>query len=140
MKKINNLLLSGVLGLVSAATLINTLTMFWIAYMFPISSFTAVRMVTLAFVIDDYALIIFTLLVCAILALTIISVFKEQKLLPILSLGYTVCDFFVVLNLVIQRLGDGYWTTYVVYAIVDIVLIVLLCVYLFGKTGDGSVS
>ena len=146
LKNINIRLLIGFLGLVSITTLFNIAIIYWIPIIIPISSLTAVRLVFLAFIEKNYCLLLFSFLICLLLFLTTVSVYRRHILLPSLSLIYLTYDLVRVFVLLINGLGDGYWKTYIIQTIVLIALIVLLCVYFLNirrqwrqKTqGDGS--
>lgn len=145
-------LLIGSLALVSIITLFNVIIVYWFPVIIPFSSFVVIRLMFLAFIEKTYWFILLSLLICALLFLTALSVHRRHILLPILSLMYLIYDFVTVLSLLIGRIDDyGYWKTYIVPIIVPIILIVLLCIYLWlclrkkckqnedtNKTSDGS--
>ena len=117
------------LSLVSVASLLNLLVMPWFPHLFPLSAFSAVRLMFLAFIEKRYWLIPVSILICVLLFLSALSVRKHRILLPALSLLYVTYDFVFVLRLLIGALGDGYWKTYIVQTIVPLTLIVLLCIH-----------
>ena len=129
MKNVNISLLIGFLGLVSITTLFNSIIIYWIPIIIPISSLTAVRLVFLAFIEKYYWLLLFCFLICLLLFLTAVSVYRRHILLPILSLIYLIYDLVRVFVLLVNGLSDGYWKTYIVQTLILIVIIVLLCVY-----------
>ena len=131
MKNINIRLLIGFLGLVSISTLFNSIIIYWIPIIIPISSFTAVRLVFLTFIVKKYWLLIFSFLIGLLLFLTAVSVYRRHILLPTLSLIYLIYDFVIVLSLFINGLGDGHWKTYIIQMTVSIALIALLGIYCF---------
>lgn len=149
MKNINIGLLIGFIGLVSITTFLNSIIIYWIPIIIPISSLTAVRLVFLAFIEKKYWLLLFSFLICLLLFLTTVSVYRRHILLPILSLIYLIYDLVRVCVLLVNGLDDGYWKTYIIQTLVTLALIVLLCIYCLNylryikqnkKTGDGSMS
>lgn len=132
MKNISIKLLIGFLGLVSITTLFNSIIIYWIPIIIPVSSLTAVRLVFLAFIEKKYWLLIFSFLICLLLFLTAVSVYRRHILLPTFSLIYLLYDLFRIFVLLVNGLGDGYWKTYIIQALILIALIVLLCVYLLN--------
>ena len=129
MRNINVRLLIGALSLVSIITFLNSIILYWVPIIIPFSSFAAVRLVVLAFIEKHYWLILLSLLVCVLLFLTTVSVYRRHILLPILSLTYLIYEFIVVLFQLIDGLGDGYWKMYIVQTVVTTTIIVLLCTY-----------
>lgn len=129
MKSANIRLLIGCLSLVSIITLFNSIIIYWSPVIIPFSSFTAVRLVFLAFIEKIYWLILLSLLICVLLLLTTVSVCRRHVLLPILSLMYLIYDLIIVLSLLIDGLGDGYWRMYIIQTVVKATIIVLLCIY-----------
>lgn len=129
MKNINIRLLIGFLGLVSITTLFNSIIIYWIPIIIPISSLTAIRLVFLSFIGKNYWLLLFSFLICLLLFLTAVSIYRRHILLPTLSLIYLIYDLVRVFVLLINGLGDGYWKTYIIQTLISIVLIVSLCVY-----------
>jgi len=135
-------LLPTMLIIVSAVSVINIITMYWLPFMLPIGFFSAIRLTVVALIEKQYYLILVSLLICTLLLSSAFSIHRQHILLPVLSLVYLVYDFIVVLSLLMNGLVDGYWKTYVIYSIVLIVLIILLFIYLKGvflknRTGDG---
>lgn len=129
MKNVNIRLLIGSLSLVSIITLFNSIIIYWAPVIIPFSSFTAVRLVFLAFIEKYNWLIFLSLLICILLFLTAVSVYRRHILLPILTLMYLIYDLIIVLSLLIDGLGDGYWRMYIIQAVVTATIIVLLCTY-----------
>ena len=129
MKNINIRLLIGFLGLVSIITLFNSIIIYWIPIIIPISSLTAVRLVFLAFIEKNYWLLLISFLICLLLLITAVSVYRQHILLPTLSLIYLIYDLVRVFALLVNSLGDGYWKTYIIQTLILVSLIVLLCVY-----------
>lgn len=119
------------LNVVAVVSFVNVLIMYWFPIKMDLSSFSAVRIMFLALIEKRYYLILFSLLICALLLLTAVSVRKQHILLPILSVAYLMYDFIVVMLLLLNGLSDGYWKTYIIQALVVLALIVLLCMYLF---------
>lgn len=117
------------LTIVSIVTFVNALIMYWIPINIPLSSFSAVRNMFVAFIEKRYYLILVSALICVLLFLSTISVRRQHILLPVLSLMYLIYDLVRIFLLLVNGLGDGYWRTYVIQTIVSIALIVLLCVY-----------
>ena len=129
MRSVNDRLLIGFLGSVSITTLFNSIIIYWIPIIIPLSSFTAIRLVFFAFIEKYYSLLIFVFCICILLFLTAVSVYKRHFLLPILSLIYLIYDFVIVFSLLIDGLGDSYWKPYIIQTLILIALIVLLCIY-----------
>ena len=121
--------LIALLMIVSAASFVNVLVMYWFPHLFPLSAFSAVRLMFLAFIEKRYWLIPVSILICALLFRSALSVRKRRILLPVLSLLYVAYDFVFVLRLLIDGLRDGYWKTYIVQTLVLLALIVLLCIH-----------
>ena len=146
MKNIKLLIFS--LGLISITTIFNAIIVYWIPITIPISSLTAVRLVFLAFIKKKYWLLLFSFLICLLLFLTTLSVYKRHILLPALSIVYLMFDLFEVSLLLVNGLCDGYWKTYIIQTLTLITLITLLCVYCLnyfkGRNGEtnnqGTVS
>ena len=132
MKKINIRLLIISIVLVSITTLFNSIILYWMPIVIPISSFSAIRIVFFAFIGKKYWLLLFSFLICLLLLLTAVSIYKRHVLLPIFLLIYLIYDFITVLLLLIDGLGDGYWTTYIIQALILTVLISLLCGYILN--------
>ena len=131
MLRLSKKILFALLMTVSVVTFINVLVMYWFPIIIPISSFTAVRLVFLTFIVKKYWLLIFSFLICLLLFLTAVSVYRRHILLPTLSLIYLIYDFVIVLSLFINGLGDGHWKTYIIQMTVSIALIALLGIYCF---------
>lgn len=129
MKNVNIRLLMGLLSLVSIITLFNSIIIYWVPVIIPFSSFAAVRLVFLAFIEKYNWLIFLSLLICILLFLTAVSVYRRHILLPILTLMYLIYDLIIVLSLLIDGIGDGYWRMYIIQAVVTATIIVLLCTY-----------
>ena len=121
--------LTVLLMIVAIVTFVNVTVMYWIPINIPLSSFSAVRTVFVAFVEKRYYLILFSILICALLFLSTLSVRRQHIVLPSLSLLYLIYDFFVIMSLLIDGLADGYWKTYIFQTLILIALIVLLCIY-----------
>ncbi len=138
MKNIKLLIFS--LGLISITTIFNAIIVYWIPITIPISSLTAVRLVFLAFILKKYWLLLFSFLICLLLFLTTLSVYKRHILLPALSIVYLMFDLFEVSLLLVNGLCDGYWKTYIIQTLTLITLITLLCVYCLnyfkGRNGE----
>lgn len=122
-------LLIVLLEVVTVVTFINALVMYWLPVIIPISSFSAIRIMFVALIEKRYYLTLVSILICALLFLSTISVRRQHFLLPVLSLMYLMYDFVIVFSLLVDGLGDGYWRTYIIQTIVSIALIVLLCIY-----------
>ena len=129
MKNVNIRLLISFLSLISVITLFNNIIIYWAPVIIPFSSFAAVRLVFLAFVEKYYWLILLSLLICVLLFLTAVSVCRGHILLPIFSLMYLIYDLVIVVSLLIEGLGDGYWKMYIIQTVVTAIIIVLLCIY-----------
>ena len=121
--------LTVLLTIVSVASLINVFVMYWLPINIPLNSFSAVRLTAVALIEKRYYLILVSLLICVLLFLTTISIRKQHSLFPVLSLLYLIYDFVIVLSLLIDGLGDGYWRMYIIQTVVAVTLIVLLCIY-----------
>ena len=132
MLRLSKKILFVLLMTVSVVTFINVLVMYWFPIMIPISSFTAVRLTVLLLIEKRYYLIPVSLLICALLLLTAISIRRQHILLPGLSLPYLIYDFAIVLSLFVNGIDDGYWKTYIVQMTVSIALIALLGIYCFA--------
>lgn len=128
--------LTVLLTIVSVVTFVNMLAMYWVPINIPLSSFSAVRTMFVAFVEKRYYLILICVLICVLLFLSSISVRRQHSLLPVLSLLYLIYDFIIVLSLFIDGIGDGYWRTYIIQIIVSITLIVLLSIYCWNCLRD----
>ena len=124
------------LTIVSAVSLINVFVMYWFPINIPFSSFSAVRLTFVALIEKRYYLILVSALICVLLFLSTLSVRRQHVFLPVLSLMYLIYDLVRVFVLLVNGLGDGYWKTYIIQTIVSIALIVLLCVYCFGRQGN----
>ena len=129
MKKANIRLLISLLCVLSIVTFFNSVIMYWAPAILPFSSFSAVRLVFLACIEKDYWLIILSLIICVQLFLAAVSVYRRHILLPIMSLIYLIYDLVMVLFLIIDGLGDGYWRTYIIQTVVTTTTIVLLFIY-----------
>ena len=129
MQKYSSKCLTILLTVVSTVSLINVLVMYWFPIVIPLSTFSAVRLTVLAFIEKRYSLLIVSVLICALLFLSTISVRKQHILLPLLSLVYLIYDCVRVFVLLVNGLSDGYWKTYIIQTLILIALIVLLCVY-----------
>lgn len=129
MLKYSQKCLTVILTIVSIVTFVNVLVIYWIPINMPLSSFSAVRTMFIAFVEKRYYLALVSALICALLFLSTFSVRRQHSLLPVLSLLYLIYDFTIVSSLLINSLGDSYWRTYIIQIIVSITLIVLLCIY-----------
>lgn len=117
------------MGLVGIVTFVNAIVLYWIPGWWPLSSFVAISIQMLAYIQKTYWMLLLTLMVCILLFSSAISVRKGKIVLPIVSTVYFVGEFIVILFLIFDSLHDGYWTTYIVYALVQVVLIVMLCLY-----------
>lgn len=117
---------------VSIVTFANLLVMYWLPFVFPLSSFSAMRIAFAAFAEKRYYLLAICALICILLFLTAISVRRRRHILPMMSLLYLVCDLVEVISLLIVGLGDGYWKMYITQTLTDILLIILLSGYYFG--------
>lgn len=117
------------LTILSVVTFVNILVIYWIPINIPLSSFSAVRTMFVAFAEKRYHLILASVLICVLLFLSTISVHRQRSLLPVLSLLYLIYDFVIVVSLLIDGIGDGCWRTYIIQTIFSITLIVLLCIY-----------
>lgn len=117
------------LVIVSIASLLNLLIMYWLPILIPISSFSVVRITVFAFIEKRYYLILISMLICVVLFLSARSVQRQHIVLPSLSLLYLIYDFIIVLSLFIDGFYDGYWKTYIIQIITLILLLVLLLVY-----------
>ena len=114
----------------SIVTFVNIVVFYWLPIDLLICSFSALRVMFIAFVERKYYLILISILICAVLFLSAISIRRKHILLPILTLLYIVGDFIVILSLLIDGVRDGYWKAYIIQATSSTVLIVLLCAYL----------
>lgn len=137
MLKYNQKCLTILLKVISIATFVNLSVVYWLPITFPISSFSAVRIVVIAFIDKQYQLIPMGVLICVFLFLTPFSIRRKNILLPVLTIIYLIFDFIIVLSLIIDGLYDGYWRMYIIQALLPIALIVLLCINLSHRTGDG---
>ena len=142
-------LLIGLLGFTGGITLINVIIMYWFPIIFPFTVFTPLRLVMLAYIKEQYWLVLVSVLVCILLLMTIREICKQRILFPILSLLYLVYDFLTVLYVLIDSISDGYWTIYIVQILMPLILIILICIYCWtyfaahrvedsSGTGDGS--
>lgn len=107
MKNVNLRLLISSLSLVSIITFFNSIIIYWAPVIIPFSSFSAVRLVFLAFIERYYWFIVLSLLICILLFLTAVSVYRRQILLPAFSLIYLIYDFITVVSLLIDGLARG---------------------------------
>ena len=132
--------LTVLLTIVPIVTFVNVLVMYWIPINIPLSSFSAVRTMFVAFIEERYYLILVSVSICVLLFLSTISIRRQHSFLPVLSLMYLIYDFIIVLSLLIDGLGDSYWRTYIIQAIISITLIVLLCIYCWAclRKGQGD--
>ncbi len=129
MKNANIRLLISFFSVLSIITLFNGIIVYWIPIIIPFGSFTAVRLVFLAFIKKYYWLLLLSLSICVLLFLTTISIYRRHILLPILSFLYLIYDFIILLSLLIDGLGDGYWRMYIIQTALTAIIIILLCVY-----------
>ena len=127
MKNANIRLLIGSFSLVSIITLFNIVILYWAPVIIPFSSFSAVRLMFVALIENKYWLILPSVLICALLFLTPVFAYRCHILLPLLSLMYLIYDLIIVLSLLIDGLGDGYWRMYIIQTVVTATLIVSLC-------------
>ena len=136
MRNISTKLLIGILGFVSIITLFNVAILYWVPIIIPISSLTAVRLVFMAFIQKNYWLLLFSFLICLMLLLSVVSVYRRHILLPALSLIYLMYDLVTTFVLFVDGLGDDYWKPYIILVLILIALIVLLCVYFLNCMRD----
>ena len=126
----DRLFLRVLLTVTSVFTFINLLTMPLFPTLIPLSSFSAVRIMFVAFVEKQYYLIPVSVLICALPFLATISIRRQRIVLPLLSLMYLIYDFIIVFSLLIDGLNDyGQWRTYVVQTLIAVALILSLCIY-----------
>ena len=121
--------LTVLLTIISVITFVNILVMYWIPINLPLSSFSAVRTMFVAFIEKRYYLTIVSTLICILLFLSTISVRRQHIFWPVLSLMYLIYDFTIIFALLVEGVVDGYWRTYIIQAIFSITLIILLCIY-----------
>ncbi len=117
------------LGLVSVVTLINVIILYRYPSFVPFSSFIVRRLMFLAFIEKAYWLILLSVLICALVFLTAVSVHRRHILLPILSLIFLVYEFITAFSLLIDGMHYPYWCEYAIVIATAGILILLLCVY-----------
>lgn len=129
MLKYSQKCLTVLLTIVSIVTFVNALIMYWIPINIPLSSFSAVRNMFVAFIERRYYLILVSALICVLLFLSTISVRRQHILLPVLSLMYLIYDLVRIFSLLVNGLGDGYWRTYIIQTIILFALTASLGTY-----------
>ena len=118
-----------ILVVFTAVTCINVLILYWAPVYIPISSFSAVRAMTVAFLEKKYYLILVSIGICALLFMATRSVFRQMRLWPLLLLLYCLYDLFMVLSQLAANISDGYWKNYVISGATLLIAIVNLCIY-----------
>ena len=91
MLKYSQKCLTVLLTIVSVVTFVNLLIMYWIPIIIPLSSFSAVRFLFVAFIEKRYYLVLICVGICVLLFLSAISVRRQRVLLPVLSLTVFFC-------------------------------------------------
>ena len=135
------------LYVLSTATFINLLTMYWFPKLFLFSSFSAVQIAFIALIEKRYYLLVLSVLICALLVITTVSIRRHHIFFPIASLVYLVLDHVNVCVLLIDGLRNDYWEQYIFQWLFSLVLIVGICVFCWEhirklsssrrNTGDG---
>lgn len=125
------LLLELLLLVVSVATLINVVTVYWRVDIYPVSSFMAVWYTISAFMEQSYYLLINSLVICALLLGTVFAIYKRTILLPLMTLVYLIYDFYVLITWFIDGLETGAWSLFVPLMCISFALIVLMVVYCY---------
>ena len=123
---------------------INVIILYWAPNFIPFSLFSAVRIVFLAYFVKFYWLVLLPLLICIMLYVSALAVYRQKLLFPLCSLCYYIYDFAVLLSLVNKHLHDDYWKTYMIHFPLTLILIVMLSIYCCltlidksTKTSDG---
>ena len=122
-------LLQLLLLIVSIASLINVIIVYWRVDIFSVASFLSVWYTISAFMEQSYYLIINSLVICALMFMTIFSLHRKKLFLPLMTLVYFIYNFYVVITWFVDGLDTGAWKIFVPHMIITFVIIVLLGVY-----------
>ena len=118
-----------ILGLASAIAV----PAYTVSAVFAVSSFSIVRFLLLGLAEQQYYLILVSVLLCVLILITPIFIYRNRILVPLLSLIYFVYDLIAVVSLSISDffIGEGWYTlsTHSVKILMIISVITLLSVY-----------
>lgn len=133
MLKYTKRFLSIALIVYSVAVFINMIMLCWnpIYVCGELCSYTAMRLEFIAFAERRYYLIPICIFIVVMLFYTAVSIKRKQILFPILSFLYLAYDMIVLFVWLIEDLCDGgflFWV-YLIPALVDVTLIILIGVY-----------
>ena len=122
-----------VIAAFSTTTFINISIMYWVPTVFPVSSFSVVRILLVAFVEKKYYLVPISFLICIILFITAFSFNKERIILPVCLSAYLLFDSIFLLYLLVE-----YWFVYdyflsarLVQIVINVIIIVLIAIYFY---------
>lgn len=146
MKKLNDLL-STILVLLGVLTFINIAIMYWVPIVLPLSSFTAVRLVVVAFIEKTYWLVLVSVLICLLIFAVAFSIKRAYIVFPLLLSGYLLWDLTTLIPLLIEGIRVRYYIgRYSLYIFIDSFLLLYLFIYSWTSlkerlrdtsTGDG---
>jgi len=112
-------------------TLINIAIMYWLPMQIPLSSFSAIKLMFLAYGDGQYILIPVSVLICGLLFVGGWSVQKKRIVFPVLTFFYLLYDFIELLLLTVSDYlaENGYLRSDLASLMITTLLGVLLSIY-----------
>lgn len=124
------------LKIVSIVTFTNVIVIWWFPYVLPLSSFTIVQNAGTAFAAGRSGAAIVSLLLCALLYWTTVSIRKEKILLPLLSFLYLLFDCVILLRLLTDGQNDVHWVSCILEMALSLALLIPLGRYCWNRVGN----
>lgn len=130
LKYIKNTLCYSVMS-ISIITFINALLLIIEQYIFPLSSFSVAKLMTIAYFKDSFILGIIAILICVFMFYVAKTFRKEKILLPAVLFVYYIYDLISVSNRFLSILStyNDFLTWRLVMIIIDIIIILLMIIY-----------
>lgn len=119
------------LKVVAVITLVNVAALYWFPTQFPLSSFSAVKLMFLAYGNAQYIWILVSVLICALLFAGGMAISKKRIVFPVLSFFYLLYDFIELLFITIldYKAANGYMRSDIAGLLMTTVLGVIVCIY-----------
>lgn len=116
---------------VAAITLVNVAIMYWLPMQLPLSSFSAIRLMFLAYGNGQYHLIPVSVLICVLLFAGGMAVQKRRIWFPVLSVFYFLYELIELLLLSVSDYlaGNGYLRSDLASLLITTLIGGLLCIY-----------
>lgn len=117
---------------ISSISFINLIFLYWFPIQIPLSSYSAINLMVIAYTFNAYYLLPISFLVCILMFFTALSFLKKKIILPIFLFMFLLFDsFFIAHSFFDAWFKNSYFIfSQAIQLIINIIICIFFCIYL----------